>query len=270
MGIGLTEIERESYKDSPVHRLDGRIKIIALISIVFYVAALPRLDDSNFIKLLFLESYLVLLMIIGNLNLFYVMARILAVIPFGLGLAIFQPFIRQPFIETFTVYPMSFPFGLTMTYEGLDFGLTLMARFIVCVTSVIVLSSTMKMNDLVVSARRLGVPREFTLLLTMMVRYLFVFWSVLKRIRVAQKSRLFDVWNKDVPRKWILEQIGNTISSLFVQSYEQGERTYVGMLCRGYGNDHNNLYFHKSKLQVKDAIFGLFTVGLILAVHAFL
>ncbi|WP_440953045.1 cobalt ECF transporter T component CbiQ [Methanococcoides sp. FTZ1] len=270
MGIGLTDIERESYKDSPVHRLDGRIKIIAFISIVIYVAALPRLDDANFAKLLILESYLFLLMIIGNLNLFYVLARIIAVIPFGLGLAIFQPFIRQPFIETFTVYPLSLPFGLTITYEGIDFGLMLMARFIVCVTSVIVLSSTMKMNDFVVSARRLGVPREFTLLLTMMVRYLFVFWSVLKRIRVAQQSRLFDVWNRDVPRRWVLEQVGNTISSLFVQSYEQGERTYVGMLCRGYGNDHSNFYVHRSKLQAKDVSFVVLTIGLILFVHIFL
>jgi len=267
MSIGLTEIERESYKDSPIHRLDGRIKILALLSIVFYVAALPRLDDSNMIKLLVLESYLFVLIIIARLNLFYVLVRLVAVLPFGFGLAVFQPFIRQPFIETFTVYPLSLPLGLTITYEGLDFGITLMARFLVCVTSIIVLSSTMKMSDFVVSARRLGVPKEFVLLLTMMVRYLFVFWSVLKRIRVAQQSRLFEIWNKNTPRKWILEQVGNTISSLFIQSYEQGERTYIGMLCRGYSNDNSNLFIRRSKVRAKDVMFCVITIGLILYVQ---
>lgn len=269
MSIGLTEVERESYKSSLIHDMDGRIKILALLSIVFYVAALPRLDDSNMIKLLVLETYLFALIIIAKLNLFYIFIRILAVLPFGLGLAIFQPFIRQPFIETFTVYPMALPFGLSITYEGIDFGVTLMARFLVCVTSVIVLSSTMKMNDFVVSARRLGVPKEFTLLLTMMVRYLFVFWSVLKRIRVAQSSRLFDIWNKKAPRKWALEQVGNTISSLFIQSYEQGERTYIGMLCRGYSNDNSNLFIRRSQIHVKDTLFGVITIVLIVSVHFF-
>jgi len=56
-------------------------------------------------------------------------------------------------------------------------------------------------------------------------------------IRTAQKTRCFDIWNKNVPRRWILEQIENSISSLFLRSYEQGERTYYSMLCRAYSAD---------------------------------
>ena len=269
MSITLTDIERESYKDSLIHRLDGRFKIIAIIAIIVYVVSLPRLDEYNFIRLSILEIYLICLMAIGKLNPMYALIRLLAVLPFGLGMAIFQPFVRQPFIDSFTPYPASLPFGLTMTYEGIEFGATLMFKFLVCVTAIILLSSTMKMNDIVTSARRLGVPKEFTLLLTMMVRYLFVFWSVLKRIRVAQKSRLFDIWNKKVHRKWVIEQVGNTISSLFVLSYEQGERTYTSMLCRGYGNDHNNLYIHKHKMGAKDIFFIVFTFVLMIGIHLY-
>jgi cobalt/nickel transport system permease protein len=263
MQITLTDIERESYKDSPVHSLDGRVKIIATIAIIVFAVSLPRIDDSNFIRLAIIELYLLILILLARLNILYVFLRFIAVLPFGLAMILIQPFVRQPFIETFTVYA-ELPLGITMTYEGIYFGLTLLVKYIVCVTSIVLLSSTTKMNDMVVSARRLGVPREITLLLAMMVRYLFVFWIMLKRIRTAQQTRLFDIWNKNAPRKWIVEQVGHSISSLFIRSYEQGERTYISMLCRGYGNDTSNVYLRKSKLKFKDVIFFVITAAMII------
>ncbi len=122
---------------------------------------------------------------------------------------------------------------------------------------------------MVASARQLGIPKEITLLLSMMVRYLFVFWIVLKRIRVAQKTRLFDIWNKNVPRKWVIEQLGYTIGSLLIRSYEQGERTYISMLCRGYGNDESNIYIHKNKLKITDIAFSIITASILLMVIFF-
>lgn len=263
MQITLTDIERESYKDSPVHHLDGRVKILATIAIIVFAVSLPRIDDSNFTRLLVVEIYLILLILLARLNPLYVLLRFLAVLPFGLAMILVQPFIRQPFIDTFTLYPVALPFGLMMTYEGIYFGLNLLAKYVVSVTAIILLSSTTKMNDMVVSARRLGVPGEFTLLLTMMVRYLFVFWIVLKRIRVAQQTRLFDIWNKKAPRRWILEQVGYAISSLFVRSYEQGERTYISMLCRGYGGEAASMYVQRRKLDSRDILFSLTTAAML-------
>ena len=269
MKITLTDIERESYKDSPIHRLDGRIKILIMLSVILYAVNLPRIHELNLIRLSMIEAYLIALIIIANLNPVYTFFRFIAILPFGLGIAVLQPFIRQPFVESFTLYPISLPFGLTVTYEGLEFGTALIAKFIVCVTAIILLSSTTQMKDMVVSARRLGVPKEFTLLLTMMVRYLFVFWNVLKRIRIAQKTRLFNMWNKKVSRKWTLEQIGHSISSLFIRSYEQGERTYISMLCRGYGGSQQ-VYVDKKALGRMDILFFGITCGTILGIHLFI
>ncbi len=63
-------------------------------------------------------------------------------------------------------------------------------------------------------------------------------------------ERCFEVWNRKVPRRWTLEQLGYTISSLFVRSYEQGERTYQSMLCRGYNEAH--VYVDKKKIGAAD------------------
>lgn len=263
MSITLTDIERESYKNYPVHKLDGRVKIIATIAIILFTVSLPRIDEGNPIRLATLEIYLLLLILVARLDLKYVLMRFIAVLPFGLAMVLIQPFVRQPFIETFTVYA-ELPLGITMTYEGIDLGLMMLMKYIVCVTAIVVLSSTTKMNDMVLSARRLGVPEEITLLLTMMVRYLFIFWSMLKRIHTAQQTRLFDIWNKDAPRRWVLMQVGYSISSLFIRSYEQGERTYTSMLCRAYRSDSNRVYVRKSKLKFHDFAF-LFVTGIMLA-----
>lgn len=263
MEITLTDIEKEAYKDSLVHRLDGRVKLLAVILIIIFTVSLPRVHENNMMRLALVESYLIALMIVSKLNPVYVIIRLLAVLPFGLGIIVIQPFVRQPFFDSFTEYPLDLPLGITMTYEGMAFGMTLLAKFFVCISAIILLSSTTKMHDIVRAARRLGIPKEIALLLTMMVRYLFLFWSVLKRIRTAQKCRLFNIWNKKVHRRWTLEQIGYTISSIFILAYEQGERTYISMLCRGYGQN-GDIQIHNMSLKVPDMLFSITTLSVLI------
>ncbi|AKB33980.1 Transmembrane component NikQ of energizing module of nickel ECF transporter [Methanosarcina siciliae HI350] len=266
--VTLTDIERESYKNSPIHRLDPRVKLLFTLAIIVYVVSLPRIHEKNMVRLLAIEAYLLFLVLAAGLDLRYFLLRILAILPFGLGIALIQPFLRPSFMESYTPYPLGLPLGLSMTYEGLAFGSSLLAKFLVCITAIVLLSSTTRLRDMVVAAERIGIPREFTLLLSMMVRYLFVFLAVLKRIRIAQQTRLFNIWNKDVPRKWIIEQIGNSISAIFIRSYEQGERTYISMLCRGYGSGYEKTYY-RTKIRTPDVFFLLMGATCIMYAHLF-
>lgn len=265
MPISITDLERESYKITPVHRLDGRIKILIVLAIIIYAVSLPRMDSLNFLKLGLLEAYLIMLLVLARLNVRYILLRFAVALPFGLTIAVLQAFLKQPFISDFTVL-YAFPLGFEVTLEGLMFGTIIFAKFLICITSVILLSSTTSMSELVSSSRRLGMPRELVLLFTMMVRYLFVFWKMLERIRTAQKTRCFELWNRKVPRMWTLEQVGYTISSLFIRSYEQGERTFQSMLCRGYSAD-TSVYVGKKKINAADIVTFAVTIGIIAAVQ---
>ncbi len=263
MHITLTELERETYGKSPIHRIDGRIKILMTLAIIVYAVALPRMDSLDLIKLGLLEVYLIILMMFARLDFSYLAMRFTIALPFGLGIAAFQPFLKQPFIQNFTIL-YTLPLGIEVSREGALFGAIIFAKFLVCISAVILLSSTIPMSELVSSARRLGLPKELALLFTMMVRYLFVFWNMLGRIRTAQKTRCFEIWNKHVPRKWTLEQVGYTISSLFVRSYEQGERTYQSMLCRGYNADAH-VYVGRKKIGIPDIFLFTLTIAIIVA-----
>jgi cobalt/nickel transport system permease protein len=267
--VTLTDIERESYKNSPIHRLDPRVKLLFALAVILYVVSLPRIHEENIIRLLAVEAYLLLLVIAAGLDLRYFILRILAILPLGIGVALIQPFLRPSFVENYTLYPVDLPLGLSITYEGIAFGSSLLVKFLVCVTAVVLLSSTTKLRDMVSAADRIGFPREFTLLLSMMVRYLFLFWSVLKRIKIAQQTRLFNIWNKNVTRKWVIKQIGYSISSIFVRSYEQGEKTYISMLCRGYGSGYEKAYY-RGKIKAQDIFFLLFSAGCIVYIHYFI
>ena len=61
--VTLTDIERESYKNSPIHRLDPRVKLLCVLTIIIYVVSLPRIHEKNMARLFAIEVYLLLLVL---------------------------------------------------------------------------------------------------------------------------------------------------------------------------------------------------------------
>ncbi len=249
--VNISSIERETGKTSTLHSLDGRIKIISSMLIIVYAVY-----TTNLIVLSIMELYLILLILMSRISLSYTFKRIALILPFGGAIAILQPFIRAGDI----LYTL--PFGIDITQQGLDFGLLLLSRIIVCVTAVVLLSSVTPMQDLIHSARKLGVPREFSMLLSLTLRYIFFFYEELKRMRNAQKTRCFDIRSKKTAYMWRLKKVGETISMMFLRSYEQGEKVYFSMLSRGYSDD-SNLYIANKKLNIRDFVFIVLTMSLI-------
>ncbi len=250
MHISLGHIEQESDKNSILHRVDGRIKLIIALGIIIYAVY-----TTNLLILFIMEIYLIILVLLSRISISYAIKRILLILPFGGLIAIFQPFIRPGAI----LYTL--PFGIEMTYQGTMFALLLFSRLFVCITAIVLLSSITPMQEMINSARRLGMPREFSMILSLMIRYLFMFYDELSRIKNAQKSRCFNLWNKKTSYMWRLKQIGYTIMMLFLRSYEQGERVYLSMLSRGYSAD-SDLYNEKKGLSLGDFVFVLSAIFL--------
>ncbi|MGB9937394.1 MAG: cobalt ECF transporter T component CbiQ [Methanobacterium sp.] len=253
--VNISSIEMETRKTSKLHSLDGRIKIISSILIIVYAVY-----TTDLIILSIMELYLIALILISHISISYAFKRIALILPFGGAIALFQLFIKQGTV----LYTL--PFGIEITQQGLDFGLLLLSRIIVCVTAIVLLSSVTPMQDLINSARKLGVPREFSMLLSLTLRYLFFFYEELKRIRNAQKTRCFDIKSKKTAYMWRLKKVGETISMMFLRSYEQGEKVYFSMLSRGY-SENSNLYNDGKKLSLKDYTFIAITLSLIVALE---
>ncbi|KUG21072.1 transmembrane component nikq of energizing module of nickel ecf transporter [hydrocarbon metagenome] len=232
---GLHFIERHAYGNSVIHRMDARVKLLVALTAIIAIVALPYSTMVVSLGAVLFTLFLALWTFSGLSPLVYI-KRVVFILPFGFFLIFFQIFFTNRYYDTF--HPLaSLPFGITIYAESVEFALILLVKFLVSISFIILLSSTTRMQDMLDASRRFGLPAEFALTLGVMIRYLFVFAGMISRIRSALASRCFDPFDRRLPYRYRLQQLGYTIGMIFVRSYEQGERTYTSMLCRGYGSD---------------------------------
>jgi cobalt/nickel transport system permease protein len=79
----------------------------------------------------------------------------------------------------------------------------------------------------------------------MMIRYLFVFGYIYRKVNESLATRCFNAFDRTLPWRYRIRQLGHTIGSMFIRAYEQGERVYTSMCCRGYGR--NSFLFVRKK-----------------------
>ena len=203
--------------DSPVHRLPAHGKIAALVAFVLVVVATPAGTWWVF------GAYAVLLA--GVLRVARVPRRVVA---------------RRMLIETpFVVFALLMPLvatgprvevlGLSLSRDGVLGGGTLLAKATLGVVAAIALAATTESRALLAGLERLRMPATLVAILSFMVRYVSVVGGDLQRMRVARESRGYSGG-----RLGHLKAVAASAGSLFVRSYERGERVHLAMRARGY------------------------------------
>jgi len=96
-------------------------------------------------------------------------------------------------------------------------------------------------------------------------RYLFVFGYMYRKIVQTLETKAFDPFDRNLPYRYRMRQIGYTIGTMFVRSYEQGERVYMSMLCRGYGK-HSHLFLKKKGISSTEWAFLVVSLGFIVII----
>ena len=243
--VDITQIMRFdelASKQSPIHNLEGRIKLITSILIILICVTSKEL----FIPII-LEIMLLIILKIANLSYIDSAKRLLMLLPFGGEIIIFQPFIQPGNI----IWSYSW---LHITDFGLNWAILLFVRMIVCLTTIIIYSSTTPLQEMASSFRKLKMPRDLAMILSIMVRFLFLFIDELTSIRKSQKSRNFNIHSKNTPYKWRVKQVGYTIGMMFLKSYEQGERVHRSMVSRGF-SDASEMFDEKKSPEKSDYAF---------------
>ena len=243
--VDITQIMRFdelASKQSPIHNLEGRIKLITSILIILNCVTSKEL----FIPII-LEIMLLIILKIANLSYIDSAKRLLMLLPFGGAIIIFQPFIQPGNI----IWSYSW---LHITDFGLNWAILLFIRMIVCLTTIIIYSSTTPLQEMASSFRKLKMPRDLAMILSIMVRFLFLFIDELTSIRKSQKSRNFNIHSKNTPYKWRVKQVGYTIGMMFLKSYEQGERVHRSMVSRGF-SDASEMFDEKKSPEKSDYAF---------------
>lgn len=203
--------------DSPVHRLPAEVKIVCLVVFVLAVVATPR---ELFWPFGIYALILLTVWRIARIPLRWILPRMLIEAPF-IVLAVLLPFAEGG--ERVTVA------GVHLSVSGLYAAWGIVIKGTLGVAASLTVAATTTARELPVALSRLRVPGLIVSMLTLMIRYVDVLAAEARRMRMARISR------GDSPR--MLHQVGATaksVGSLFLRSYERGERVYLAMLSRGF------------------------------------
>ena len=245
-------IDQYSDQDSFIHRLDPRTKLITTLVFILAVIITPPTKWQVFAFYLF---FIATLIFVSKVPIFYILKRSLVIMPFVVMIAIFIPFFREGEVAgSYNVWL----WRVSVTYSGLQVLWNILAKAWLSILSLILLTSATKMTSLLEALEQLRMPRVMVMLLSFMYRYIFVLADEVMRMKQARDSRNFGG-----KRLWQIRTIGNMIGTLFIRSYERGERVYVAMLARGFNGQTRTL--NTLNFRQADAYFGVsFCLALIL------
>ncbi len=238
-------IDEHSNLDSFVHKLDPRTKLIASLAFILLVVLTPT---NNWRVFAFYFCIIAVLLAVSKLPPLYVLKRSLVIFPFVLLVAVFIPFSKGGEVAgSYNIWM----WNVSVTYNGLLIVANVVVKAWLCILDLTLLSSTTKFVDLLKGLEQLGVPRVMILILSFMYRYVFVLVDEAMRMQQARDSRNFGA-----NRLHQLKTVGNMVGTLFIRSYERGERIYAAMVSRGFDGKVHTL--RKLRFTPVDAYFGLF------------
>ncbi|MGY1749822.1 cobalt ECF transporter T component CbiQ [Modestobacter sp. SYSU DS0511] len=215
-GLGATFVPG----DSPVHRLEPHAKLVAVLAFALVVVLTPV--HVGWAPLAYA----------GFLTLLLAVAAAARVRPGRLlrGLVVEVPFVLFAVLLPFVARgPRTDVLGLSLSENGLAAGGSILAKATLSVLAATLLAATTDPRALLRGLERLRMPSVLVQILGFMIRYADVVGGELRRMRVARESRGFHARHLGA-----LKVLGPAAGSLFIRSYERGERVHLAMLSRGY------------------------------------
>jgi cobalt/nickel transport system permease protein len=193
------------------------VKVVAMVAFIFTVVATP---PSQFWAFAVYAVILVGVAWMARIPAQVILPRMLVEVPFVL-FAVLMPFFGTgPTVEVF---------GVTLYQAGLLAGWGILVKGTLGVVCSILLAATTPARDLLLGLDRLHVPSLIVQIASFMLRYTHVVGDELSRMKLAREARGFEATGI---RSWPV--IAQSAGSLFIRSYERGERVHLAMLSRGY------------------------------------
>ena len=245
-------IDKFAYQDSPIHRLDSRVKFIVVLIFTAMVISLPRTSIS------ILACYAIwpfTILVLGRVPLGFACRHILLISPFVLVLALSCPL----YDRTSTTVAFG-PFFGQISIGWLR-CFTILGKFIVTMLALIALVSTTRFSDLLAGLQRLGLPRLLIIQLGFLYRYIFVLIDKGHHILRARAGRKL----RNLGFKTELKIAAAMLGSLLGRSIDSAKRINIAMQARGFDGNWHTL----SKLQIQgpDYIFILTSAFFMLGLY---
>ena len=229
--------ERYEERDSAVHRLDPRTKLVVVLALIAAISLLPFGA-----WLAYLCMWLVALAVSqkAKIGVVALVRRSFVALPFAMA-ALALPFTVPG--STIAHLPL---LGWAITAEGLIRAGSIVFKSWVSVQVAILLVMTTSLPDLMWALRNLRVPEPLVAIVSFMYRYLYVLADEASRLLRARASRSAAHRGQRAGSSlvWRGRVAGYMVGSLMLRSFERSERIYHAMASRGYSGELKSFTVH--------------------------
>ena len=242
-------LDEHAHLSSPVHALNPQVKILVTLALVILVVSSP--PDAGWAYAAY-GLFLGLALGLSRVPLMHFFTRLLVVLLFVAAVAVFIPLL--PDSQHAGGYNLGFSAEVSVS-RWLVFW-NVLIKALMGAAATILLTSTTPFPKLLQALGHLRVPRLLVMMLSFAYRYIFVLVDEAQRMKRACDSRCYS-------GRWLghVKVFGHLIGTLFLRSYERGERVYLAMVARGFDGSFHRQY--DCSLGVRDLLGGL-TAGLLL------
>jgi cobalt/nickel transport system permease protein len=220
---------------SPLHRLDPRVKFAWTLAFILTAASLP---DGAWPMFILLFSLTLSATVASELGPLFVLRRGFVALPFALAAAGVLFTLPGPTLWRGALGPWTF----TITSAGVERFFSILLKSWLSIQAAILLTATTTFPDILQAMRALRVPRLLVAIFGLMWRYLFLLVNEAMGLMQARAARSADPDGRGGGSiAWRARVAGGMAASLFLRSFERGERIYAAMLARGYDGEVRGL-----------------------------
>lgn len=238
---GIGRLDLLSYRDTVVHRLDPRAKVVATMLFAVAVVSFPRYEVLSLFPFFLFP---VLLAALGDIPAGFIAKKVVAVSPFAVFVGIFNPLFDSSAVA---IAP-----GVHVSAGWVSFA-SILVKFALTISAALLLIATTSFPGICRGLRRLGLPALFVSQLLFLYRYLFVLMEEAMRVVRARDMRSFGA------RGAGMRVLVRIVGTLFLRTVERAERIYGAMLARGFRGDVPTM--RREALRPSDAAFLLAAGG---------
>jgi cobalt/nickel transport system permease protein len=212
----LGRLDLLADKNTRIHRLDPRVKVVTTLLFIIYVVSFNRYEITGLFPFFLFPALVIGL---ADLPFGYLLRKIVWVAPFVLFIGIFNPLLDRQIILQLGTLPVS---------GGWLSLVSILLRFVLTVGAALLLIATTGFPAICMALEKMGAPKIFTIQLLLLYRYLFVLIEEAIRMFRAYSLRTF---SGKKPGYHIFRQM---LGNLLLRTLDRAQRIHMAMLSRAF------------------------------------
>lgn len=229
------ELDLLGYRNTAVHRLDSRVKLLVTLVFILCVVSFPKYAVVGLVPFF---AFPVALGILGRVPARLLLRLLAVAAPFAVLVGVFNPLLdAEPVLRI----------GSLHVAAGWVSFLSILLRFALTVSMGLILISTTSLPGLLHGLLQMRVPRPFVTQLQFLYRYLFL---LIEEGQSLARARLL---RNPQRRHAGIAVFKGMLTSLLWRTWDRADRVYKSMKTRGFRGDIPSL--RHAHLHAADVIF---------------